>query len=49
MSLSDYSRKRKFAKTPEPPPPPAAAPVSGNAFVFNDIAPVGCTMTCGWS
>src|SRR5436189_312710 len=32
MSLSDYSRKRRFAKTPEPPPPPVDAPVSGNRF-----------------
>jgi bifunctional non-homologous end joining protein LigD len=32
MSLSDYSRKRKFAKTPEPQPPPVAAPVSANRF-----------------
>ena len=32
MSLSDYSRKRRFGKTPEPPPPPAAAPVRGNRF-----------------
>src|SRR3954469_10798075 len=31
MSLSDYSRKRKFAKTPEPPPQPAPAK-SGNRF-----------------
>src|SRR5438270_5010648 len=32
MSLSDYSRKRRFAKTPEPPPPPAVASASGNRF-----------------
>src|SRR5437868_10246710 len=32
MSLSDYSRKRRFAKTPEPPPPPVVAPASGNRF-----------------
>jgi len=31
MSLSDYSRKRKFAKTPEPPPQPESAK-SGNRF-----------------
>src|SRR3954470_6193339 len=31
MSLSDYSRKRKFARTPEPPPQPAPAK-SGNRF-----------------
>src|SRR5437763_315237 len=32
MSLSDYSRKRKFAKTPEPPPPPVDTPAAGNRF-----------------
>jgi bifunctional non-homologous end joining protein LigD len=32
MSLSDYSRKRRFARTPEPPPPQVAAPVAGNRF-----------------
>src|SRR5438445_13679263 len=32
MSLSNYSRKRRFAKTPEPPPPPAAPAASGNRF-----------------
>jgi len=32
MSLSDYSRKRKFAKTPEPPPPPATSRAGGNRF-----------------
>jgi len=32
MSLSDYSRKRKFAKTPEPPPPAESAAASGNRF-----------------
>jgi bifunctional non-homologous end joining protein LigD len=32
MSLGDYSRKRKFAKTPEPPPPPAALAASANRF-----------------
>jgi bifunctional non-homologous end joining protein LigD len=31
MSLSDYSRKRKFAKTPEPPPQPEPAK-GGNRF-----------------
>src|SRR3954470_4546530 len=32
MSLSDYSRKRRFAKTPEPPPPPVDTPAAGNRF-----------------
>src|SRR3954462_13486877 len=32
MSLSDYSRKRKFAKTPEPPPPEAAPAITGKRF-----------------
>lgn len=31
MSLGDYSRKRKFAKTPEPPPQPAPG-ISANRF-----------------
>src|SRR6184192_2338794 len=32
MSLSDYSRKRRFAKTPEPAPPAVLAQPSGNSF-----------------
>src|SRR5437764_699975 len=32
MSLSDYSRKRRFAKTPEPRPPEATPAASGNRF-----------------
>src|SRR3954470_22381760 len=32
MSLSDYSRKRRFAKTPEPPPPEAAPAMAGKRF-----------------
>src|SRR5437588_12254360 len=32
MTLSDYSRKRRFAKTPEPPPPQAAPAASRNRF-----------------
>ena len=32
MSLSDYSRKRKFAKTPEPPARPVEEPAPGKRF-----------------
>src|SRR4030081_1470483 len=32
MSLSDYSRKRRFAKTPEPPPPAVPVQAPGNSF-----------------